>query len=697
MGALKSASTRPRSALSQSYPRKFDPIAEIETAETMTALDEAIQKSLNRIKKNMLIKGDDDCNTESSSTVLDRTRTPVNHDLVRTSASAVGYPRAASSAHAENLVSAIKKETAEITENLEQENIKRRVNLLKYELEAEQKSSTAKITVLTEELKTSKELIDSASQKNFELQEELKALNERLEVEIEKNFELSKTLKNKVGFLVNEIDNFRKFEKDVEKSLEEKEKRIDQLGEENQEKEDEIENLKEAYAKQLSNLKDDLADARSSYERNLNNLTEQNRVERENLVETLTKRHDQTMKLMHKKYQDEKELGDYEISTLKVKLKEREQDHETDHRKQKNDFDEKIEARVKHERSLAESEKDEAMRRQQMRYEDELETLRKRLNDELDIEKRRGMESERLIESLRQELASAKDDLANLQRESVDAIKETQKACEAASQMKLSELRDELNDDHTLELQNRKADFQAALKDKQTADLDIKRLTNKMAEIESVKLREQKKVISRINKVCFDISASIGIQSRQVFIGPAGGDSTMNGTTRDDTVLGGGGSVNYDLLVKSGLDNLSVTAREVIEYSKNNEFRIQQIREQFATYQAQRDTEPHLENETDRMIEFAKERLHQKYVRDLDELRTEIRRDNDIETALRKTVDRQHSALLGLMKTKKSSHKIANDDTTESADISERNRRNIRRLTSLNTKVNYLNKAPGSQ
>ena len=49
------------------------------------------------------------------------------------------------------------------------------------------------------------------------------------------------------------------------------------------------------------------------------------------------------------------------------------------------------------------------------------------------------------------------------------------------------------------------------------------------------------------------------------------------------------------------------------------------------------------------MIEFAKERLHQKYIRDLDELRNEIRRDNDIESALRKTVDRQHTALKSMM------------------------------------------------
>ena len=40
-----------------------------------------------------------------------------------------------------------------------------------------------------------------------------------------------------------------------------------------------------------------------------------------------------------------------------------------------------------------------------------------------------------------------------------------------------------------------------------------------MAELESNKMREQKRVLGRINKAIFDISASIGIQPRQVFLG----------------------------------------------------------------------------------------------------------------------------------------------------------------------------------
>ena len=133
-----------------------------------------------------------------------------------------------------------------------------------------------------------------------------------------------------------------------------------------------------------------------------------------------------------------------------------------------------------------------------------------------------------------------------------------------------------------------------------------------------------------------------------------------------------------------------------MKYTKDNESRIQKIREQFATYQAQRDLEVndmkyHLEAETDRMIEFAKERLHQKYIRDLDDLRSEIRRDNDIETALRKTVDRQHTALQSIMKAK--SHKVSADQSNDST-VTEKNRRNLRRLQGLNTKLSHMNQQP---
>ncbi|XP_063728079.1 meiosis-specific nuclear structural protein 1-like [Symsagittifera roscoffensis] len=691
---------RPKSALSQSYHSKYDQVIENEDNETMTALDDAIQKSLERIKRNMRIKGDDDF-TESSSTILDRTKTPVNEILKQPAANQGQVSNNIGDQNTQNLtsdqfVSAIRKEKAEFTDNLEHENFKRRVNLLKYELEAEQKSSSAKITVLSEELKTNKGLLDQSSRKIYELEQELSALNERLEVEIGKNFELNQTLKNKVGYLVNEIDNFKVFERDVEKKLEEKSKKIDELNEENRQKHEENESLKEAYAKQLSSLKDDLAAARSKFERNVNNLSEQNRVERENLIANLNKRHDTTIKLLRNKMEDEKEILDDEIKNLKMKLKERDQEHDSELRKQKNDFDDKIEARLTHERSLTDSEKEEALRRQQMKYEAELDSLRKRLNDDIDAEKRRGMESDRIAESLRAELASAKEDIANLQRESVEAIKETQRACEAASDMKISQLKEEWDEERVGEGERVRGEMQGVIKDKQTADLDVERLTNKVAELESNKMREQKRVLGRINKAIFDISASIGIQPRQVFLGAGvGGDMSTSQQGNDSTsILGGGGAMSYDLLVKSGLDNLSATAVEVVKHSKDHEYKLQQIREQLASYQAQRDmevadTKNHLEKETDRMIEFAKERLYQKYIRDLDELRNEIRRDNDIESALRKTVDRQHTALKSMMhagahKRKPIGSSLEGDESTDTV---ERNRRNIRRLHSLNTKI----------
>ena len=62
----------------------------------------------------------------------------------------------------------------------------------------------------------------------------------------------------------------------------------------------------------------------------------------------------------------------------------------------------------------------------------------------------------------------------------MDAIGETQRACEAATEMKLAQLRDEMNEAHADEIQLSKNDYNIALKDKQTADLDIERLTNKV-------------------------------------------------------------------------------------------------------------------------------------------------------------------------------------------------------------------------
>ena len=83
-------------------------------------------------------------------------------------------------------------------------------------------------------------------------------------------------------------------------------------------------------------------------------------------------------------------------------------------------------------------------------------------------------------------------------------------------------------------------------------------------------------------------------------------------------------------MTKFDSDNLNATANEVVKYAAEHYRKVQEIREQFVAYQAQRDIEVsdirfHCENETGRMIEYAKDRLHQKYMRDLDQLRGEIR------------------------------------------------------------------------
>ena len=443
-------------------------IPDVTQGREMSALDEAIQTSIDRIKRNVHLSTDD----ESEATSLGR-RTPVNLEVVKA-------PSVAPTADLAPIIRAINKETADVVESVTQQNYQRRVNLLKYELEAEQKSSAAKISMLTEELKNAKEVIEVSHQRNFELTQEIEALGERLREEMAKNHELNRTLRTRVAQLVEEVDNFRAFEREFELKLQEKEEFTEQLQEDLKERGIEIENLKEAYAKQLSSLKDDLAAARNSYEKNLSNINEQHKVERENLVENLKKRHEINMKELKRKAADERKDYEEEIESLKIKMKEKEQEHETELRKQKQDFQEKLEAQIAEERSMAENEKQEGLRRQQMRFDDEMQITKKRMMDDLDDEKRRGMEAERLIDSLRHDLNNAKEDLGNLQRESVEAIKETQKTCEAAADMKLTQLRDELNEEHANELQSNRSQYQAVLKDKQTADLDIERLTNKV-------------------------------------------------------------------------------------------------------------------------------------------------------------------------------------------------------------------------
>ena len=441
----------------------------------ISALDEAIQTSLDRIKRNVHLTTDD----ESDGTTSGR-RTPVNLDVVKA-------PSLPPTVDLAPIIQAMNKETAEVVESVTQQNYQRRVNLLKYELEAEQKSSTAKISMLTQEIKNAKEVIEISSQRNFELNQEIEALGVRLREEMTKNHDLNRTLKTRVNQLVQEVDNFKAFERDFGVKLQEKEEFTEQLQEDLKEKGIELENLKETYAKQLSGLKDDLAAAKNGYEKNVNNISEQHKVERENLSENLKKQHEVNMKELKRKAAEDCKAFEEEIEELKMKMQEKEQEHEIEMRKRKQDFQEKLEAQITGERSTAELEKQDALRRQQIRFDDDMQVMKKRMMDDLDEEKRRGMESERLVDSLRHELNNAKEDVSNLQKESVEAIKETQKTCEAAADMKLTQLRDELNDEHSNEMQNNRIQYQAVLKDKQTADLDIERLTNKVRNIFSFK------------------------------------------------------------------------------------------------------------------------------------------------------------------------------------------------------------------
>ena len=150
-------------------------------------------------------------------------------------------------------------------------------------------------------------------------------------------------------------------------------------------------------------------------------------------------------------------------------------------------------------------------------------------------------------------------------------------------------------------------------------------------------------------------------------------------------------AILFDVLT----DNINATAHEVAKHTAEHYRKVQEIREQFAAYQAQRDIEVsdirfHCENETGRMIEYAKDRLHQKYMRDLDHLRGEIRRDNDVESALRKTVDRQHAAILSMNKSKKTAGAERSSDTGLSSGV-ERTKKNIHRLQKINSKVDHMN------
>ena len=77
-----------------------------------------------------------------------------------------------------------------------------------------------------------------------------------------------------------------------------------------------------------------------------------------------------------------------------------------------------------------------------------------------------------------------------------------------------------------------------------------------VAEIEAKRTKEQKKILVKINRACAEISKSIGIQPRQVYVGaspaPVSGESKL-GTTVDDDSFISGPKMNFDLLMKSGL------------------------------------------------------------------------------------------------------------------------------------------------